>query len=117
MSEDWNPGGTTPGDQGQAIPAWQPPMNPAAQPGSWPVASVSSRWPLAILSIFFFWPLGIAACVFAARVKPALTIGDVPTAVNASNRVKIFFWISLAIFVLYLLILIIGAAGSSSGTG
>ena len=61
-----------------------------------------------------FWPLGIAACVFAARVKPALQIGDVTAAVKASNRVKLFFWISLAILVLYLIIVIAGSAGSSN---
>lgn len=109
MSQDWNPGGASPGGQSQGIPTWQPPGTPGTQ-----VASVPSRWPFAIISILCFWPLGIAACVFAARVKPALQIGDVTTAVNASNRVKLFFWISLAILVLYLIIVIASAAGSSS---
>jgi hypothetical protein len=112
MSQDWNPGGASPGDQGQGMPTWQPPGTfgtPGAQ-----MASVPSRWPLAVISVLCFWPLGIAACVFAARVKPALQIGDVTTAVNASNRVKLFFWISLAVFVLYLIILVAGSAGSSS---
>lgn len=112
MSQDWNPGGASPGDQGQEIPTWQPPGTPGI-PGA-QVASVSSRWPLAIISILCFWPLGIAACVFAAKVKPALQVGDVTTAVNASNRVKLFFWISLAILVLYLLIVVANAGGSSS---
>jgi Interferon-induced transmembrane protein len=92
------------------MPTWHPPGTPAPQ-----TASVSSRWPLAIISILCFWPLGIAACVFAAKVKPALQVGDVTTALNASNRVRLFFWISLAIFVLYFIILIANAG--SSGTG
>jgi hypothetical protein len=76
---------------------------------------VPSRWTLAILSILFFLPLGIAACVFAARVEPAVKTGDVAGALKASNRVKVFFWISLAILVLYLIVAI--AASSSSSTG
>src|SRR6266487_1118099 len=104
MSHDWNPGGVSPGAQSQGIPTWQPPGAPGS-PGS-QAAFVSSRWPLAIISILCFWPLGIAACVFAARVKPALQNGDVTTAVTASNRVKLFFWISIGVLVLYLFIVI-----------
>ena len=86
---------------GGPSPTGQPPGTAGPQ-----TASVSSRWPLAIISIFCFWPLGIAACVFAAKVKPALRAGDVPTARSASNRVKLFFEYSLAIFVLFLFIAI-----------
>ena len=86
---------------GGPSPTWQSPGTAGPQ-----TASVSSRWPLAIISIFCFWPLGIAACVFAAKVKPALRAGDVATARNASNRVKLFFEYSLAIFVLFLFIAI-----------
>ena len=110
MSQDWNPGGAPTGDQNQGMPTWQPSVTPGSQ-----VASVSSRWPLAIISIVCFWPLGIAACVFAAKVKPALQVGDVATALKASNRVRLFFWISLAIFVLWLIIVIASAGSSSPG--
>jgi hypothetical protein len=79
------------------------------------VAAVTPRWAMAIISIFLFWPLGIAACVFAAKVKPALQLGDVASALRASGRVKLFFWISLAVFILYLLIIIGSASGSGSG--
>ena len=110
MSQDWNPGGASTGDQNQGMPTWQPSATPGPQ-----VASVPSRWPLAIISILCFWPLGIAACVFAARVKPALQVGDVATALKASNRVRLFFWISLAIFVVWLIIVIASAGSSSTG--
>jgi Interferon-induced transmembrane protein len=109
MSQDWNPGGAWPGDQSQGVPTWQPSAVPAPQ-----VASVSSRWPLAIISIVCCWPLGIAACVYAARVKPALAIGDVTTALTASKRVLIFFWIALAVGILALFVI---AGSGSSGTG
>lgn len=108
MSQDWNPGGSWPGDQSQGMPTWQPSATPAPK-----AASVSSRWPLAIISIVCFWPLGIAACVYAARVKPALEIGDVTTALTASKRVLIFFWIALALGILALFVI---AGSGSSGT-
>ncbi len=110
MSQDWNPGGAPIGDQNQGMPSWQPPTTPGAV-----VASVPSRWALAIISVICFFPLGIAACVFAAKVKPSLQVGDVTTAVNASKRVRLFFWISLSIFVLYLIIVASKAGSSSTG--
>jgi hypothetical protein len=117
MSEDWNPGGNQNWNAGgpagpypgQGAPGWPGPQPPG--PAA-PVAAVSARWPMAILCIIMFWPLGIAACVFAARVRPALQTGDVPGALQASNKVKIFFWISLAIFVV-LVLYGIGSSGSS----
>jgi Interferon-induced transmembrane protein len=112
MSQDWNPGGTLPSDQSQGMPMWQPPGTPVTSGAQ--VASVSSRWPLAILSIFLWWPLGIFACVFAARVKPALQIGDVTTALTASKRVLIFFWIAFALGILTW-IMIAGSGSSSTG--
>jgi hypothetical protein len=112
MSENWNPGGASYDPQSTGTPTWQPPTSSA--PSS--VAVVSPRWPMAITSIILFWPLGIAACVFAAKVKPALLLGDMAAALHASGRVKLFFWISVAIFVLWFLIIIVAAA-STSGTG
>jgi hypothetical protein len=110
MSQDWNPGGASPGDQSQGRPAWQP--SGAMVPE---MTSVSPRWPLAIITILFFWPLGIAGCVYASRVKPALQLGDVAAALVASNRVRLFFWISLGLFILWLIIVIASASSSSTG--
>jgi hypothetical protein len=110
MAQDWNPGGAPTGDQGQGIPMWQPPVTSSAQ-----AATVSPRWAMAVISVLCFWPLGIAACVFAAKVKPSLQVGDVGTALKASSRVKTFFWISVAIFVLYLIIIVAASAHSNSG--
>lgn len=111
MSEDWNPGGASYSQQGAGTPTWQPPP-PSAPPQ---VAAVSPRWAMAVFSVIMCWPFGIAACVFAAKVKPALQLGDVATALRASSRVKLFFWISLAVFIVYLLIIIGSASGSGSG--
>jgi len=111
MSENWNPG-TSYDPQSSGTSTWQPAPPPSA---SAQVATVTPRWGMAVFSVIMFWPLGIAACVFAAKVKPALQLGDVATALRASARVKLFFWISLAIFVLYLLLIIGSASGSGSG--
>lgn len=110
MAQDWNPGGAPTGDQNQGIPVWQPPATSAAQ-----VATVSPRWPMAIISVLCFWPLGIAACIFAAKVKPSLQVGDVATALKSSSRVKTFFWISIAVLVVYIIIIAAASAGSNSG--
>lgn len=107
MSQDWNVGGISPENQGQ-MPTWQP-GSMQQSPGL--VASVPARWPLAVLTVLCFWPLGIAACVSAARVKSALAVGDIQGALNASKRVMIFFFISLGWTVLWLLILVSAAGG------
>ena len=110
MAQDWNPGGAPLGDPNQGIPVWQPPVASGAQ-----VATVSPRWAMAVISVLCFWPLGIAACVFAAKVKPSLQGGDVATALKASSRVKTFFWISIAVLVVYVIIIAAASAHSSPG--
>ena len=76
-----------------------------------PVASVRSHWWLAILSVLFFWPVGIAACVFASRVKHALALGNVTDAMRASKRVIVAFWGSIALLVA--LVIFFAALGAS----
>ncbi|HUB39411.1 MAG TPA: TIR domain-containing protein [Streptosporangiaceae bacterium] len=89
----------------------------AATAGAAPPAAgyvtVSPHWAMAIFALIFFFPTGIPAVVYAARVKPSLAASDLATAKKASSRVVMFFWISMAIVVLY----VIGiAAGGSSGS-
>jgi hypothetical protein len=110
MAQDWNPGAAPTGDQNQGIPVWQPPVTSGAQ-----VATVSPRWAMAVISVLCCWPFGIAACIFAAKVKPSLQVGDVATALKASNRVKTFFWISIAVLVVVIIIAAASSSGSSSG--
>jgi Interferon-induced transmembrane protein len=114
MTQNFDAGGSA--DQG-SMPSWQPTGNPAMTQTTASPASVSAHWPLAIFAIFFFWPLGIAACVFAARVKPSLAIGDVQSALTASNRVKVFFWITLILAVLWIVIIVAAAANSGGASG
>jgi hypothetical protein len=44
----------------------------------------------AILSTVLFWPLGLLACVHAARVPKRLTAGDPAGAIRASETAKLF---------------------------
>jgi hypothetical protein len=122
---------TLAGDQPEQVP-W--PIPHRNTPDPWPnfqsnphydqqrapyrkVTSVSAHWPRAIITLFLFWPVGIAACVFAAQVKPALLIGDVQSALRASNRVKMFSRITAAVYVIFVLIIIIAAVASSQHSG
>ena len=67
--------------------------------------------------LFLFWALAIAEFVFAARVKPALMGGDVAGAQRASKRVVLLFWISVAVFVVWIIIVAIAASHTNSSSG
>ena len=77
------------------------------------VVAVVPHWGMAVFALLFFFPTGIPAVVYAARVKPSLAAGDIATAQKSSSRVVVWFWVTMAIVILY----VIGiAAGSSSGS-
>ncbi|MGE5689094.1 MAG: TIR domain-containing protein [Pseudomonadota bacterium] len=69
-----------------------------------PAAHVSPRWPMAVISAFVFIPVGVFAIVSAARVGPALARGDIAEAAKASSLVRTLFWVSIAAFVVLLVI-------------
>ena len=69
---------------------------------------IKPHWVMAIVSAVLFLFTGIFAIINAARVRPALERGDTAAAEKASGRVKLFFWISVALFVL---VVIIASAG------
>ncbi len=111
-SQDWQqaPPGPSQGWQQappRPLPGWQQQPPP-------PASAVSPHWVMAIVALLCCWPTGIPAVVYASRVKPSLGTNDVATALKSSSRVKVFFWISLGLFVLFWLIVI--AAGSSSNS-
>ena len=70
----------------------------------------------AILSlIFFFWPLGIPAIVYANRVNEKWATGDHAGAQSASNSASDFAtWATLVGCVFYFLIVMGAVAGSFS---
>ena len=62
--------------------------------------------PAVLCALLTFFPTGIAAIVYAAKVNPALQLGDVAGALQASSKAKLFCWISLGIgIVLWLIVL------------
>lgn len=95
------PPGAGPAQSGQ--PTYQPPYQPPA-PGS--VPRIPSHLVWAIISIFMFWPTGIAAVVYASRVDNLLTLGNVAAAQEASGKAKLFATISTVAFVIWLIIVI-----------
>ena len=97
----------------QREPPRSPPLRqqtPRQQPRP---AAISSHWAMAVTALVVFWPLGIAAVVFASRVQTKLRIGDLASAQKSSSRVKVIFWISIALLAL---ILIIAIASSNSNS-
>jgi hypothetical protein len=84
----------------------EPPSQQAAQPtdtdGKSAVAATTPtpHWVMAIVSLIFFFPLGIAAVILAQRTRASLITGDLETARKSANIVKILFWIVVAIYVL-----------------
>jgi hypothetical protein len=50
-----------------------------------------------LCALFLFFPTGVAAVCYAARVNPAVGTGDMAAARLASRRAKTLCWISLAV--------------------
>jgi hypothetical protein len=78
----------------------QPPLGYGgyAQPGAGAPGSVPNYLVQSILvTILCCWPLGIPAIVFAAQVNGKLRQGDYAGALAASQKAKMFCWISFGL--------------------
>lgn len=105
----------------QPPPGYQPPPPPGYQsygaPGpSGPKPDNYLVW--AILStLFCCLPLGVASIVFAAQVDGKYNSGDYAGAVESSNKAKQFakysVIASLVLIVIYVIFIVLVAAGSS----
>ena len=62
----------------------------------------------AILSAICCFPLGIISIIFAAQVNGKVAAGDLPGAMDASKKAKLFSYIFLGIGVVCWLLYIIG---------
>ena len=71
--------------------------------------------PAVLCTLFGFMPLGLAAVVYAGRVKTLLAYGDAEAAKRAATTAKRLCWASVAMTLLFLLIIVVGASGYSSG--
>jgi hypothetical protein len=82
-----------PGVQQAAQPTVAGPESPSE-------ATPTPHWVMAIVSLIFFFPLGIVAVILAQRTRASLMTGDLETARKSAKIVKILFWIVAAIYVL-----------------
>lgn len=81
---------------------WTPPPPPGVAP-----ATVPNYLVPAILSVFCCWPLAIVAIIFAAQVNGKVAAGDIPGAMDASKKAKMFSFIGIGLGGALILIYII----------
>ena len=80
-----------------------------------------SHLAMAIMAVFVFWPVGLAAIINAARVDRFVFTGDFAAADEASTKAakfsKIAFGVAIGLFVLYVVVyaIIIAAIISHAG--
>ena len=67
-----------------------------------------SHLAMAIMAVFVFWPVGLAAIINAAKVDRFLFTGDYAAADKASAKAakfsKIAFGVAIGLFVLYMVV-------------
>lgn len=86
-----------------------------------------SHLAMAIMAVFVFWPVGLAAIINAAKVDRFVFTGDLAAADEASTKAakfsKIAFGVAIGLFVLYVVVYaiiiatIISHAGASPVAG
>ena len=72
--------------------------------------------PAILVTLFCFFPTGIAAIVYATQVSSKRDAGDYTGAARASKHARMWTLISLAVGVAVLAIVVISAAASSGGS-
>jgi Interferon-induced transmembrane protein len=80
-----------------------------------------SHLAMAIMAVFVFWPVGLAAIINAARVDRFVFTGDLAAAHEASTKAatfsKIAFGVAIGLFVLYMVVYAIIIAAFISHAG
>ena len=74
---------------------WTPP------PGSGTAEKVPNYLVPAIISAVCCFPLGIISIIFAAQVNGKVTAGDIPGAMDASKKAKLFSYIFLGLGIFF----------------
>ena len=87
---------------------------PRPRPAAQGIVAIKPHWAMAVGTLIICFPLGIFAVIYAARVKPSVASGNLAAAQKASSRVKVLFWISVAILVALIIIGIVAANQHSS---
>lgn len=80
----------------------QPPMMTVNR-----VSTVPDNMTLAVVSLLFFWPLGIAAIMKASDCREALARNDISKAAEYSAEAKRYAWFSIGIGLVGTIIMII----------
>jgi len=69
-----------------------------------------------LVTLFCFWPLGIPAIVYAAKVESRFLAGRIEEAEQASREAgkwtKLSFWIAIALWVIFGLLMLLGVVGA-----
>jgi hypothetical protein len=103
-SMEWKPIGQYSEFASSAVPPVIPPTPtaaPASGPRLQPQQHVTSYLVPAILStICCCPPFGIVAIVFAAQVNTKLQSGDLPGALEASQKARMWFWVAVVLGIL-----------------
>ena len=83
-------------------------MHAAATTGATPPANVPNYLAQSIIvTLFCCWPFGIPAIVFSAQVNSKLASGDVEGAIDASNKAKMWAWVSFGVGMLAILFYVV----------
>ncbi|MEX2983301.1 CD225/dispanin family protein [Streptomyces sp. C36] len=115
--------------------SWPPPPGARQQPGPYtppgtyppgygapqqqpyygvPPPRPASHLVWAIISIILFWPLGIAAVIFAAQVNSKYEMGDYAGAADSSSKARLFSLIATIIAAIGIVLFIVFAALTAS---
>ena len=66
-----------------------------------------------VVTVLCFAPTGVAAVVYAGNVRTRLALGDLDGARKASAMARRLVWVSVAMTVAFLLVVVVGANGYS----
>jgi CubicO group peptidase (beta-lactamase class C family) len=130
----WQSGAAgTPGQAADPATSPQPQQGPAAYPNP-PVyqappapqpafqgqrPNIPSHLGLAIVGLVLFWPTGIPAIVYATRVDSRLVWGDIAGAWEASQKAKVWGWVSISLTLawvfFWILFVVVGVGIAGSG--
>ena len=94
---------------------YQAPVNaPASTPANPNTPVPNYLWQSIVVTILCCWPFGIPAIVYAAKVDGLVARGQIGDAWEASNKAKMWAWISVAgwaVFIVgYVLIIVMSGA-------
>jgi hypothetical protein len=94
------------------------------QQAGWPPAAAAEPVktylvPAILVTIFCFWPTGIAAIIFASQVSSKLGMGDYQGAIHASKQARLWTMVSVAVFgalvILGIVVAVVLVATTSTG--